>query len=142
MKTIQEIQAEFISAFTEIQDPLLQYEFLLQIGSQMAPYPEECRDEQHLISGCQSKVWIACELEGERIRIFMDSEALIIKGIIAVAVEMFQGQSACDVACAEVTYISQTDLKNQISVDRFRGVHSVIQAIQDFAASVNKLEPW
>ena len=138
MKTIQEIQADFISAFTEIQDPLLQYEFLLQIGGQMAPYPEEFRDEKHLISGCQSKVWVACESEGDRIRIFMDSEALIIKGIIAVAVEMFQGQPTCDVANAEVIYISQTDLKNQISIDRFRGVHSVIQAIQNFAASENK----
>ena len=73
MKTIQEIQSEFMTAFREIGDPIMQYEFLLRIGGQMAAYPEELRDEEHRIAGCQSKVWVACQLEEGRLRIFMDS---------------------------------------------------------------------
>ena len=122
-----------MTAFREIGDPIMQYEFLLRIGGQMAAYPEELRDEEHRIAGCQSKVWVACQLEEGRLRIFMDSEALIVKGIIAVAVDMFQGQKPEAVAKAEVIYIKETDLKNQISTDRFQGVHAVIQRIQSFA---------
>ena len=112
---------------------MLQYEFLLQIAAELDPYPEEFKDPAHLVPGCQSKVWIYCRREGERLHIYGDSEALIIKGIIGVAILMFQDQKAEDIQNAEVHYIKETSIREQISTDRFRGVHSVIEQIQNFA---------
>lgn len=68
MKTIDEIQTEFVTAFNEIDDWMMQYEFLLQVGAELEPYPDKWRDDTHLIQGCQSKVWIHCE-EGLRPRL-------------------------------------------------------------------------
>ena len=130
MKTIEEIQTEFVTAFNEIDDWMMQYEFLLQIGAELETYPEEYRDEQHLIQGCQSKVWIYGEKQNGKIHIWGDSEALIIKGMIAVAIMMFQDQRKEDIEHAKVWYLTDTDLKNQISVDRFHGVNSVISYMQ------------
>ena len=124
MKTIDEIQTEFVTAFNEIDDWMMQYEFLLQVGAELEPYPDKWRDDTHLIQGCH------CEEQDGRLHIWGDSEALIIKGIIAVAIVMFQDQKKEDIACAKVWYIAETDLKNQISTDRFNGVNSVIRHIQ------------
>lgn len=65
MKTIDEIQTEFVTAFNEIDDWMMQYEFLLQVGAELEPYPDKWRDDNHLIQGCQSKVWIHCEEQDE-----------------------------------------------------------------------------
>lgn len=132
MKAIEEIQKEFVTAFNEIDDWMMQYEFLLQVGAELEPYPDKWRDDAHLIQGCQSKVWIHCEERDGRLHIWGDSEALIIKGIIAVAIVMFQDQKKEEIAGAKVWYIADTDLKNQISTDRFNGVNSVIRYIQNY----------
>lgn len=113
MKTIDEIQTEFVTAFNEIDDWMMQYEFLLQVGAELEPYPDKWRDDTHLIQGCQSKVWIHCEEQDGRLHIWGDSEALIIKGIIAVAIVMFQDQKKEDIAGAKVWYIADTDLKTR-----------------------------
>ena len=89
MKTIDEIQTEFVTAFNEIDDWMMQYEFLLQVGAELEPYPDKWRDDTHLIQGCQSKVWIHCEEQDGRLHIWGDSEALIIKGIIIICVVVF-----------------------------------------------------
>ena len=133
LQTIEEIQEDFIRNFNEIGDWMMQYEFLLEIGGSLEPYPDEKRDEAHRIQGCQSKMWIDCSVSGGRIHIYGDSEALIVKGIAAVAIIMFQDQRVEDVAAADVVYVENTDLKNQISTDRFHGIQSVIAHIQKFA---------
>lgn len=134
MQTVNEIQNEFIENFNAIGDWMLQYEFLLQIGGELEPFPETKHDSGHLIPGCQSKVWLECAVENGKIHIRGDSEALIIKGMIAVAVMMFQDQPLQDVASADVVYIKDTELKNQISTDRFNGIHKVIAFIQNYAS--------
>ena len=70
MKTIDEIQTEFVTAFNEIDDWMMQYEFLLQVGAELEPYPDKWRDDTHLIQGCQSKVWIHCEEQDGRLHIW------------------------------------------------------------------------
>jgi cysteine desulfuration protein SufE len=133
MKTIQEIQAEFISAFNELEDWLFQYEFLLQIAGALEPFPKDKKTEEYLVKGCQSKVWLYCELQNGHVHIWCDSEALIIKGMIGVAVAMFHDQSPQDIIQADVNYVEKTALKRQITTDRFHGLKNIVEAIKQFA---------
>lgn len=140
MQTIHEIESDFIRAYNELEDWMMQYEFLLRIGAELEPYPTFLKDDSHLISGCQSKVWLFLSEKNGRIHILGDSEALIVKGMIAVAIFMFQNQPAEAVADAQVRYIEETTIKNQITVDRFRGLNSVIRSIQNYAKNMVKSE--
>lgn len=140
MQTIEEIQNSFMTAFNEIDDWMMQYEFLLRIGAELEPFPDDFKDDSHLIRGCQSKVWLKYTEKDGRIHILGDSEALIVKGMFAVAIIMFQDQTVEDVADAKVRYIEETSIKNQISTDRFQGLNSVIRAIQQYAEGCMKKE--
>ena len=140
MQSIKEIQDNFITAFCEISDPIMQYEFLLQIGAELEEYPSCYRDEEHLIKGCQSKLWIAYEKRGNGLHFWMDSEALIVKGIAAVAIVMCQEQVPEAIMDAKITYIEETDLKDQISVDRFHEMKQMFQDIKEMARNEMKKE--
>lgn len=133
MQTIDEIQDDFMVAFNEIDEWMMQYEFLLRIGAELEPFPEALKTDSRLIRGCQSKVWLECTQKDGRIHILGDSEALIVKGMFAVAILMFQDQAVSDVAGAKVRYIEETSIRDQISTDRFQGLNSVIHAIQQYA---------
>jgi cysteine desulfuration protein SufE len=94
---------------------------------------ENEKTENNLVSGCQSKVWLICELRNGRIFIRADSEALIIKGIVGVIVELFSGRTPQEIIEAEIDFIEKTTIKQQISTDRFQGMKSVIERIKQFA---------
>lgn len=134
MQSIQEIQNSIIHAYNGIDDKLMQYEFLLQIGAELESFPAEKKDDGHLISDCQSKLWLAFSIQNGRIHIWADSEALIVKGITAIAVFMFQDQLAQEVANADITYLEETDMRSQINTDRFKGIYGAIASIQRYAA--------
>jgi cysteine desulfuration protein SufE len=133
MSTIREEQNFFISEFNDINDWLFQYECLLEMSTGMDKINENEKTENNLVSGCQSKVWLICELRNGRIFIRADSEALIIKGIVGVIVELFSGRTPQEIIEAEIDFIEKTTIKQQISTDRFQGMKSVIERIKQFA---------
>lgn len=131
--SIERRQQEFIELFNELDDWLLQYELLLQAAGEMSPYPHRHKSEAYLVSGCQSKAWLYCTCEDDVMRIYADSEALIIKGMIGTVIEMVDGSSPREISDTTIDFIEKTVLREQITVDRFNGMQSVIACIQDFA---------
>ena len=138
---IEERQQEFVDLFNELDDPVFQYEVLMQIAGELEEYPPSFRDEKHSVDGCQSKTWIRCEtIDENRIKILVDSEALIVKGMIGVIAQILEGASLEEAAYAPIDYIEKTSIKDLVTSDRRNGIASAVETIQKQARELLERE--
>lgn len=135
MKSIEEKQEEIVETLNELGDRLLQYQLLLEVASSMQPLEEEQRTKGTLVRSCQAKTWLSCSDEKNHIHIKADSETLIVKGMVGLVILILDEHELSDVATSSIDFIERTDLRKQISVDRFHGMRSMISKIQDYAKS-------
>ena len=132
--SIEACEATFISDLNELEDWFLQYEYLLRISADLPHIPLSERREENRVKGCQSGVWLQMDFDGAAVHLKADSEALIIRGILAVAVYLLDGRSPREIMAYVPRYIEETNIKKQISTDRFHGLQSAIRTIQRFAS--------
>lgn len=132
---IPELEQSYIDDLNQLGDWFLQYEYLLAISADMPHVAEEERTEETRVHGCQSGVWLVLEHSEGRIHVRADSEALIIRGMLAIVTGLLDGRSPGEVAAYTPRFLEATALREQISTDRFRGLQSVIRAIRDFASA-------
>ena len=134
-ETIAQLQDEFVRDFNEIDDWMIQYDSLLELIPDMEPLEEGEKNEQTIVSGCQAKLWIVTDYNPAEnlVHVRADSDALIVKGIVAVIVALFDERSPEEIIKADVDFLERTPLKEQISTDRFNGMQTVIKRIKDFS---------
>lgn len=133
LPSIQEEQEEFIRDFNELADWMFQYSCLLELAADMEPVRQEEKTEENLIPGCQANLWVVLSLENGIVSVRAESEALIVKGIVAVIVALFDGHTPQEICEAKIDFLERTSLIQQISTDRFAGMQSVIRRIKAFA---------
>ena len=133
--SIAEAEQSYIDDLNTLEDWFLQYEYLLRISADLPRIPPERRTEEKRVRGCQSGVWLELEYAGGRVVVRADSEALIIRGILSIAVYLLNGRTPAEIAGYEPRYIRETNIKKQISTDRFKGLSSVIDTVKAFAAA-------
>lgn len=131
--TIAELESTYIDDLNMLDDWFLQYEYLLQISADLPRIPEEERLDSNKVKGCQSGVWLLLHADEGRVRVQSDSEALIIRGMLAVIVSLLDGRRPEEIAEYKPRFISETNIREQISTDRFHGIHEVIRKVQEFA---------
>ena len=131
--SIAEYEQTFIDDLNELEDWFLQYEYLLQISADLPRIPPERRTEENRVQGCQSGVWLEMAYTDGRIRVTADSEALIIRGILSIAVDLLDGRTPEEIVSYSPRYISETNIRKQISTDRFNGLSSVVDTVKQFA---------
>ena len=134
---INEIQDEIIDEFSFFNDWMDKYEYIIDLGKQLPIIKEEYKDENHLIKGCQSKVWLHAESENDHILLTADSDAIITKGIIALLIRVLSGQKAADIAKADLYFIDQIGLKEHLSQTRSNGLVSMIKQIKLYGLAFN-----
>lgn len=132
-RTIREEQDEFVAAYNAVADPLLQYDMLLSLYSDLPRLPPEEKTQENLIRGCVSRVWLACGYEDGRVRLRVESEALIVGGIAGVIVRLLDGRTPGEILEAELDFIRRTPLERELSTDRRRGMGRLISRIRDYA---------
>ena len=137
---IEQRQQEFVDLFSELDDPLLQYELLMQIAGELQEYPEELKDDQHEVNGCQSKTWVCCTADDGRVNVLVDSEALIVKGMVGVVAQIMENAPLEEAAHARIDYIERPALNDLITSDRRNGIKSAVQAIRDQATRLEEKE--
>ncbi len=131
--TISELEETFIDDLNMLGDWFLQYEYLLEISTELPKIPEEKRTDQNKVPGCQSGVWLDVGFENGKVCVVADSDALIIRGILSVIVSLLSNRTPGEIVAYVPRFIEETNIKQQISTDRFNGIHSVIKSIQDIA---------
>ena len=131
--SVKEEQEEFIRDFNELEDWMIQYECLLSLTTDLEPLLPEEKTPDTLIEGCQAKLWVVLSMKEGRVQIRADSEALIVKGIVAVIVDLLHDRTPEEICESALDFMERTPIRSQVSVDRFHGMQKVIEKIRTFA---------
>ena len=115
MKTLKETQAEVIEDFSMYDEWLDKYEYLIDLGRRLEPFPEELKTEDRLIKGCQSRVWLDTAVEGDKLFFRADSDAIITKGIISLLIGVYSGRTAREIAGDDFSFVEQLGLRENLS---------------------------
>ena len=131
--TIEEIQQEVIEEFEGFDDWMDKYQMLIDLGNDLEPLDEKYKTEQNLIDGCQSRVWLQCDDVDGKLVFTADSDALIVKGIIALLVRVLSGQTPKDILDADLYFIDRIGLREHLSPTRSNGLLAMIKQIKAYA---------
>ena len=130
---IEEIQEEIVGEFSMFDDWMQRYEYMIELGKSLPRIEEEFKTDDHLIKGCQSKVWVHADLEDGKVLFTADSDAIITKGIIAILIRAFSGQKPSDIMAASTDFIDEIGLKEHLSPTRANGLVSMIKQLKMYA---------
>ena len=133
MSSIQQIQEEIIEEFSLFDDWTQRYEYMIDLGKTLPLIEAKYKNDNFIIKGCQSKVWVHAELENKAVKFTADSDAIITKGIIAILIRVFSNQSPKDIIKANTDFIDKLGLKEHLSPTRANGLVSMIKQIKIYA---------
>lgn len=131
--TINELQDEIIAEFNEFSDWMDKYQMLIDLGNELSPLDAKYKTEDNLIDGCQSRVWLQCDIVDNVLHFSADSDALITKGIIATLLRVLNNQTAKDILDCDLHFIDAIGLKEHLSPTRSNGLLSMIKRIKAYA---------
>lgn len=139
--TINELQDEVIEEFEDFTDWMDKYQMLIDLGNELTPLDEKYKTEQNLIDGCQSRVWIQCDCQDGLLIFTADSDALIVKGIIALLLKVLSGHSPKEILDTELYFIDRIGLREHLSPTRSNGLLAMVKQIRAYAVAYQaKLE--
>lgn len=133
MKTLKERQDELVEEFSMFDEWIDKYEYLIDLGKNLEPFPEELKTDDRLIKGCQSRVWLDATDDGGIINFRADSDAIITRGIISMLVSVYSGRTAAEIAGDDFSFIDRLGLKENLSPTRANGLVSMMDTIRSIA---------
>ena len=132
--TINEIQDEIIEEFSGFDDWMDKYQLLIDLGNEQEPLEEKYKTEQNLIDGCQSRVWLVADMEGDGTLHFKaESDALIVKGIVALLIRVLSGHTPQEILDADLYFIEEIGLKEHLSPTRSNGLVAMVKQMRSYA---------
>ncbi|MDX9846898.1 MAG: SufE family protein [Tenuifilaceae bacterium] len=131
--TANDIQDQIIDEFTMFDDWMDRYQQLIDLGNDLTPIDEKKRTDQHLIKGCQSKVWIDAEMVDGKLQFAADSDAIITKGIVALLIRVLNNRTPQEILDAELYFIDKIGLKENLSPTRSNGLLAMIKQMKLYA---------
>ena len=131
--TINEAQDEVIEEFNDFTDWMDKYQLLIDLGGELNALGEQYKNDDNLIDGCQSRVWIQCDVKDDLLFVTADSDALIVKGIIALLIKVLSGHTAKEILDADLYFIDRIGLKDHLSPTRSNGLLAMVKRIKSYA---------
>lgn len=135
--TINEIQDEIIEEFAEFTEWMDKYQMLIDLGNDLDGLDAEYKNEQNLIDGCQSRVWLQCDIKDGKLVFTADSDALITKGIIALLIRVVSGHTPKEILDTDLYFIERIGLHQHLSPTRSNGLLSMVKKIKAYALAFN-----
>ena len=132
--SINEIQDEIIAEFADFEDWMDRYSLLIDLGNDLEPLPEACKTDQNLIDGCQSKVWIDAQLNEQGLVCLRgDSDAILVKGIVALLIKVLSEHTPEEISKAELYFIDAIGLQEHLSPTRSNGLVAMLKQMRLYA---------
>ncbi|MCR5408073.1 MAG: SufE family protein [Bacteroidales bacterium] len=131
--TLEEKKQQIIDDFGQFEEWLDKYEYLIELGKNLEPFPDDKKTEDKLIKGCQSRVWLDCEERDGRLWFTADSDAIITKGIISLLIDVYSGCTPEEIAEDDFGFIAEIGLKDNLSPTRANGLVSMIETLKSYA---------
>lgn len=131
--TINEAQDEVIEEFSDFTDWMDKYQLLIDLGNEQEPLDDKYKTESNLIDGCQSRVWLQADYVDGKIVFTAESDALIVKGIIALLIKVLSGHTPQEILDADLYFIDKIGLKDHLSPTRSNGLLAMVKQIRMYA---------
>ena len=138
--TINELQDEVIEEFSEFTDWMDKYQLLIDLGNDLEPLEEKYKTESNLIDGCQSRVWLQADYEDGVIKLQAESDALIVKGIIALLIRVVGNHAPDEILQSELYFIERIGLKDHLSPTRSNGLLAMVKQVRMYALAFKAKE--
>lgn len=141
MTTIQETQQAIIDEFSDIRDWQDRYRKIIQMGKDLAPIDDAYKLDENLVKGCQNRVWLHAELnEDGTVTYLADSEAMIVRGFVALLVRSYSGHSPDEILETAPRFIEELQLGDNISLNRANGLASMVKKIKLYAMAFKAMQ--
>jgi cysteine desulfuration protein SufE len=132
------IQDEIIEEFTSFDDWMDRYSLLIDYGNGLEPFPEEDKTQENLIDGCQSKVWFTAQLQDGRVIYHGDSDAILVKGIVALLIRVLSGHTPEEIINTQLYFIDEIQLREHLSPTRSNGLNAMLRRMIEYAVNISK----
>lgn len=132
-RSINEIQDEVVDEFADFDDWMDKYQMLIDLGNDLETLDEKYKNEQNLIDGCQSRVWLQCDYRDGALWFTADSDALIVKGIIALLLRVVSGHTPQEIIDADLYFIERIGLREHLSPTRSNGLLAMVKQVKAYA---------
>lgn len=139
-KTINELQDEVVEEFSDFDDWMDKYQMLIDLGNDLETLDDKYKTEQNLIDGCQSRVWVQCDYADGKLVFTADSDALIVKGIIALLIQVLSGHTPKEILDADLYFIDKIGLRDHLSPTRSNGLLAMVKQIKAYALAYEAKE--
>lgn len=134
--TLKEKEQEIIDEFSIYDDWMEKYEYIIELGKDLPQIKEEYKTEDNIIKGCQSLVWLHAEKKEDKIYYTADADAIIAKGIIALLVQVLNGETADSILNAQLEFIKEIGLQEHLSPTRSNGLVAMIKQMKMYALAL------
>ncbi|MFM2442589.1 MAG: hypothetical protein RL449_1231 [Bacteroidota bacterium] len=130
---INEIQEELIEEFGLFEDWADKYEYLIDLGKKLAPMSDTFKTEENVIKGCQSRVWLHADKQGDLVVFQADSEAIIVKGMISMLIRVLSNHTPAEILASDLYFIDQIGMSQHLAQTRSNGLVSMVKQMQHYA---------
>ncbi len=137
--TIEEVQQDIIEEFSVYEDWMDKYSYLIELGNSLDPLDPKLKNDQHLIKGCQSRVWLVPEFKDGKIYFQGESDAVIVKGLVALLLRVASGHTPKEIMESELHFVDDIGLKQHLSPTRSNGLLAMIKQIKLYAVAYNRI---
>ena len=138
--SIAEIASEVVEEFDYLEDWMDKYTHLIEMARELEPLPEQYKDEDHIVRGCQSKVWLHAEQEAGKVKFLADSDAVITKGLIAMLVRVLSDHSAKEIMEADLSFLDKIGVREHLSPNRSNGLNAMLKQMKYYAIAMHAKE--
>ena len=133
MSAINEVQDEIIEEFAGLSDWMDKYAYIIELGNAVEPLEEKQKTPDNIIDGCQSRVWLVAEEDGENINFRADSDAIIVKGLISLLIRVLSGNTPQEILDADLDFMREIGLQEHLSPTRSNGLLAMIKQMRVYA---------
>ena len=137
--SIEEIQQEIIEEFSMYEDWMDKYAYLIELGNDLEDLDAKDKNDQNIIRGCQSRVWLVAELKDGKIYFRGESDAVIVKGLVALLLRVVSGRTPKELLETELHFIDDLGLKQHLSPTRSNGLLAMVKQIRLYAVAYSKI---
>lgn len=136
---INQTQDELIEEFGLFDDWADKYEYLIDLGKKLLPMSESFKTEENVIKGCQSKVWLHAEKQGNLVVFQADSEAIIVKGMISMLIRVLSNHTPEEIIKADLYFIDQIGMSQHLAQTRSNGLVAMVKQMKNYAVAFSAI---
>lgn len=137
--SIAETQDQIVAEFEQFDDWRARYKHIIELGRQLPDFPEEHRLDNNIVKGCQNRVWLHASLDGDKVVFVADSEAQIVRGLVALLLRVYSGHTPDEIMEGDASFIQRVGLGENLTMNRANGLASMIKQMKFYALAFKSL---